>query len=188
VDYDFISKFYTNRITEIDKIHFTSNHQINEKQLKVIIKEYSMVKVLNEREAKGKSKKNLQSIAEEQAMIIAKMQSTTCWNCEYLSYHLTQVDFHAGIKSEMEKINKVLDGGVTDKEHEYNTRNSVLIEYKIIDADLNMLFKGKVATKANNDLILTEFFFSGLINELTDCELLALLSVFNTREKAGKGA
>ena len=88
----------------------------------------------------------------------------------------------------MDKINKVLDGGVTDKEHEYNTRNSVLIEYKIIDADLNLLFKGKVATKANNDLILTEFFFSGLINDLTDCELLALLSVFNTREKAGKGA
>jgi len=41
VNYDFISKFYTNRITEIDKIHFISNSQVNEKQLKVIIKEYS---------------------------------------------------------------------------------------------------------------------------------------------------
>ena len=89
VNYDFISKFYTNRITEIDKIHFISNSQINEKQLKVIIKEYSMVKVLKEREPQGKSKKNLQSIADEQADIIIKMQTTTCWNCEYLSYHLT---------------------------------------------------------------------------------------------------
>jgi hypothetical protein len=35
---------------------------------------------------------------------------------------------------------------------------------------------------------LTEFFFSGLINELNDVELLALISVFETREKAGKNA
>jgi hypothetical protein len=48
-----------------------------------------MVKVLKERENQGKSKKNLLSIAEEQADIITKMQTTTCWNCEYLSYHLT---------------------------------------------------------------------------------------------------
>ena len=115
------------------------------------------------------------------------MQTTTCWNCEYLSYHLTQVDQSVVLKIEMDKINKVLEGGVTDKENEYNTRNSVLIEYKFIDSELNMLFKGKVAAKAN-DLILTEFFFSGLINELTDCELLGLLTLFNTHEKAGKGA
>lgn len=47
-----------------------------------------------------------------------------------------------------------------------------------------MLFKGKVAEKAD-DIILTEFFFSGLMNKLTDCELLALLSVFCIRLRAG---
>ena len=61
----------------------------------------------------------------------------------------------------------------------------MLIHYNIIDAELNLLFKGKVASKANN-LILTEFFFSGLISSLNDCELLALLSIFNIREKAGR--
>lgn len=84
----------------------------------------------------------------------------------------------------MEKINKVLSGGVGEKELDFNTRNAVLMEYKIIDADLNLLFKGKVASKASN-LILTEFFFSGLISQLTDCELLALLSLFNVNERAG---
>lgn len=85
----------------------------------------------------------------------------------------------------MSRINQVLEGGLTDKEQEYNTRNQVLVHYKIIDQDLNLLFKGKVASKANN-LILTEFFFSGQIAELSDCELLATLSIFNTRERAGR--
>ena len=48
----------------------------------------------------------------------------------------------------MDKINKVLSGGVDEKEQDFNTRNSVLMEYKIIDSDLNLLFKGKVAAKA----------------------------------------
>lgn len=60
----------------------------------------------------------------------------------------------------------------------------MLMEYKIIDQDLNMLFKGKVADKAGG-ILLTEFFFSGIISELTDCELLALLSIFEVRERAG---
>ena len=59
------------------------------------------------------------------------------------------------------------------------------MEYKIIDSELNLLFKGKVAAKASN-LILTEFFFSGLISQVTDCELFALISLFNVNEIAGK--
>jgi hypothetical protein len=38
----------------------------------------------------------------------------------------------------MDKINKILSGGVGEKELDFNTRNSVLMEYKIIDADLNL--------------------------------------------------
>lgn len=53
----------------------------------------------------------------------------------------------------------------------------------MVDADLNLLFKGKVCALCN-DIILTEFFFSGLIAQLTDCELLAVLSLFCTNEKA----
>ena len=34
-------------------------------------------------------------------------------------------------------------------------------------------------------VLLTEFFFSGLINDLSDQELLAIISVFVTTEKAG---
>ena len=83
----------------------------------------------------------------------------------------------------MDQILKVLEGGVDEKENEFNMRNSVLQEYSIIDADLSLRMKGKVAVKSEN-IILTEFFFSGLISKLTDCELLALLSIFCVNERA----
>ena len=124
------------------------------------------------------------STREYQSEIIGKLKETKCWGCELLSYHITQLDCHKNYANELEKINKVLSGGVDEKEQDFNTRNSVLMEYKIIDSDLNLLFKGKVADKAQN-LILTEFFFSGLINQLTDCELLALLTLFNVRDRVG---
>jgi superfamily II RNA helicase len=112
------------------------------------------------------------------------MKETKCWGCDLLSYHITQVETHAYFKKEMDGILKVLSGGVDEKENDFNIRNSVLMEYKIIDSDLNLLYKGKVAAKADN-IILCEFFFSGYISVLTDCELLALLSVFCLNEKAG---
>jgi superfamily II RNA helicase len=84
----------------------------------------------------------------------------------------------------MDEILKVLSGGVDVKENDFNIRNSVLMEYKIIDSELNLLFKGKVAERADS-LILCELFFSGLITSLTDCELLAILSIFCLHEKAG---
>jgi len=75
---------------------------------------------------------------------------------------------------------------VDEKEADFNNRNAILTHYKIIDEDLNILFKGKVAMQACQDkVLLTEFFFSGLINDLTDPELLAILSIFVTTEKAG---
>jgi hypothetical protein len=146
----------------VDNLHFITKNQLNEKQLKVIIKEFSQIKALKE-ELTPAQKKTLVSTREYQAEIIAKMKETKCWGCDLLSYHVTQVDSHNYYASEMEKINKVLTGGVGEKEQDFNTRNNVLIEYKIIDTELNLLFKGKVASKATN-LILTEFFFSGMIS------------------------
>lgn len=58
------------------------------------------------------------------------------------------------------------------------------MKYGMIDSDLNLLFKGKVCARAD-DIIMTEFFFSGLMNSCTDCELLALLSIFCTKQRAG---
>jgi len=85
----------------------------------------------------------------------------------------------------MEEIDKVLIGNVDEKEADFNNRNAILTHYKIIDEDLNILFKGKVAMQACQDkILLTEFFFSGFIGLLTDPELLAILSIFVTTERA----
>ena len=102
-----------------------------------------------------------------------------------MSYHLTQLEVQDKYKHQMDEIDKVLVGNVDEKEADFNNRNAILTQYKIIDEDLNILFKGKVAMQACQDkVLLTEFFFSGLIGELTDPELLAILSIFVTTEKA----
>ena len=64
----------------------------------------------------------------------------------------------------------------------------MLTQYKIVDNDLNLLFKGKVATKVSSvdPILLTEFFFSGLINELSDQEVLAIISILSDQVRAGK--
>ena len=43
------------------------------------------------------------------------------------------------------EIDKILQGNVDEKEADFNNRNAILTHYKIIDEDLNILFKGKVA-------------------------------------------
>ena len=69
----------------------------------------------------------------------------------------------------MAEIDKILQGNVDEKEADFNNRNGILTHYKIIDDDLNILFKGQVAMQACQDkVLLTEFFFSGLINDLSD--------------------
>ena len=42
-----ISKFYSNKINVVD-LYFVRKNEINEKQLRLIIKEYSQIKVLKE--------------------------------------------------------------------------------------------------------------------------------------------
>lgn len=88
-------------------------------------------------------------------------------------------------KRQLEDIQKILSGGVDAKETEFNSRIAVLTHYKIVDENLNLLFKGKVAVHGSGDKILmTEFFFSGLLNQLTDQEVLAILSMFNNQQRA----
>jgi hypothetical protein len=112
------------------------------------------------------------------------MKETKCWGCDLLSYHITQTDSHVYYKKEMDSIQKILGGGIDEKQNDFDVRNSVLLNYGMIDSDLNLLFKGKVCARAD-DIIMTEFFFSGLMNSCTDCELLALLSIFCTKQRAG---
>ena len=99
---------------------------------------------------------------------------------------MTQLEVFERYQKQMEEIDKVLAGNVDEKEKDFENRNIILSHYRIIDSDYNLLFRGKVAAQvtAVDKILLTEFFFSGLINELSDQELLALCSIFVTRERA----
>lgn len=66
-----------------------------------------------------------------------------------------------------------------EKLEDFKVKTQVLINYKYLDYDMNLLFKGRVATEINNvdKFLMTELLFSGLLKNLTNEELLALFSV-----------
>ena len=166
-----ITATYNEQITTISENHlaFVRKTQLAEKQVRLIAKEYhSLLGNLSFAPVnfggKKKTKVKMQNLASKRDEIVNQIRLTKCWNCEQVSYHLTQLEVQDKYKNQMAEIDKVLVGNVDEKEADFNNRNAILTQYKIIDEDLNILFKGKVAMQACQDkVLLTEFFFSGLI-------------------------
>ena len=67
---------------------------------------------------------------------------------------------------------------------------NVLVDYKLIDRNHNLLFKGEVAREINNveKVLMTELLFSGHLKKLTNEEILALFSILSSQIKASKAA
>lgn len=189
-----INKYYQERVPNLNAkmLHFTDGKtNLHNKHLRTLLLSFA------EKNASGswkedhsayKSKKKVNELLKRRDDLVKKMSETKCWDCEQLSYHMTQTATAKKYKKELDEIMKVIQGGTNEKEREFNKRNEILTMYQIIDKDLNLLFKGKVAAKITgaDNILLTEFFFSGLINELTDLELLAILSTFSNENKAAK--
>lgn len=192
INWDMISTYYRNTIPDLTykHLHFVGRSQLNDKTLRYIVAEYAKMEgqLVEEAYKVDKKKKKRQELVDKQQSILAELKSSKCFSCNQITYHLTQYDVAKTYKKQLDDIQKVLAGGVDEKESEFNTRTAVLTQYKIVDNELNLLFKGKVAAKVSSvdSILLTEFFFSGLINELTDQELLAVLSILNNQQKAGK--
>ena len=86
---------------------------------------------------------------------------------------------------ELAMCNNVLAQESNEKEIDFNAKNMVLQEYQLIDADKNILFKGKVAKviSSADQILLTQLVFSGKLKDLTDPEILALLAILVERSK-----
>jgi superfamily II RNA helicase len=94
------------------------------------------------------------------------------------------------LDEELKVCNTLLSSESNEKEKEFDAKNKVLEEYKMIDEEQNMLFKGKVARIASSQadcILLTQLIFSGRLKDMNDEEILALLSVLMVDLKASKG-
>lgn len=81
----------------------------------------------------------------------------------------------------MKSCRSLLDTSGQEKLDDFKAKIQVLIHYKYLDYDLNLLFKGKVSELiSNNKFLLTELIFSGLLKELTNEETIAVLSLLDT--------
>jgi superfamily II RNA helicase len=65
---------------------------------------------------------------------------------------------------------------------DFKAKIQVLIHYKCLDNELNLLFRGKVAQcfASIDKILMTELIFSGILKELTNEELAAIFSVLDT--------
>ena len=78
------------------------------------------------------------------------MQALTCINCERLEYHASQCQRVHDLEEELRLCNQILSSESNSKQIEFEAKNKVLMEYKMIDEEENMLFKGKVAKEVGS--------------------------------------
>ena len=116
------------------------------------------------------------------------MQALTCINCERLEYHASQCQRVHDLEEELRLCNQILSSESNSKQIEFEAKNKVLMEYKMIDEEENMLFKGKVAKEVGSGdaIVITQLLFSGLLKKLNNEEMLALFSCLVTETRAGK--
>ena len=67
-----------------------------------------------------------------------------------------------------------------EKELDFDAKNYVLKEYGMVDADQNILFKGKVSRVVSSidPILITQLVFSGKLKDLNNEEMLAIFSIF----------
>eukprot|EP00347_Sterkiella_histriomuscorum_P019452 403341578 len=110
------------------------------------------------------------------------LRTLPCFQCNLVIKHLGQIEALKKYESEMRQCKDLMGAGGQEKLDDFKAKVQVLIHYKYIDYELNMLFKGKVSELiTNNKFLLTELIFSGLLKELNNEEIIALLSILDTQ-------
>jgi superfamily II RNA helicase len=113
------------------------------------------------------------------------MQKIECFDCSYFTAHLQQCIKCEEYEQELDYCTALLSTEGNEKENDFQAKNKVLREYKMIDDQNNVLYKGKVAkaVASVDSILMTQLLFSGSLKKLNDEEMLALLScmIFNIR-------
>ena len=85
------------------------------------------------------------------------------------------------VRAELERCKSLLNGSGQEKLDDFKAKIQVLIHYKCLDYDLNLLFRGKVAQcfVSVDKFLMTELVFSGILKDLTNEEVAAIFSVLD---------
>lgn len=92
------------------QLHFLKKSQLAEKQIKLLAKDYhSLMGNLTYAPVtfgggKKKTKTKLQNLTNKRDEIVNQIRKTKCWNCEQVSYHLTQLEVQDKYKNMMAEI------------------------------------------------------------------------------------
>jgi antiviral helicase SKI2 len=105
--------------------------------------------------------------------------------CEFRNHHMGQFFGLDLWRKEFEGYRKLMSSSGREKMDDYIAKVKVFISYGYFDKEMNFQSKGKVANEvqSTDKILTTELLFSGLLNKLTNEEIIALFSilVFNVK-------
>lgn len=125
-----ITQAFSNRIKQLNEKHlkFLDKHQLIDKQVKLIAKEYVSIRNNLQIESLKVStkRKKFNEIINQREQVITQLRASKCFGCEQVSYHMSQIEVYERYKTQMEEIDKILTGNVDEKEKDFENRNIIL--------------------------------------------------------------
>lgn len=93
-------------------------------------------------------------------------------------------------RKEFDGYRKLMSSSGREKMDDYVAKVKVFISYGYFDKEMNIQSKGKVANEiqSTDKILTTELLFSGLLNKLTNEEIIALFSILVYNVKASNKA
>ena len=99
--------------------------------------------------------------------------------CELRNYHMGQYMALDLWRKEFDGYRKLMSSSGREKMDDYIAKVKVFMSYGYFDKEMNIQSKGKVSNEiqSTDKILTTELLFSGLLNKLTNEEIIALFSI-----------
>jgi superfamily II RNA helicase len=177
------------KFTPGSEVHLTREQRLSPRMLKSLMKHFKGWQRDSHAPQGYTNKKDTAALLKTQQELLEQLCQNQCYDSEQLLYSLTKRQLHTQLRIELADCTALLDSESNEKEDDFEAKNKVLQNYQFIDENQNMLFKGKVArvVTSSDPILLTQLVFSGKLKDLSDEEMLAILSVLLDRTKASKG-
>ncbi|CDW89600.1 dead deah box helicase family protein [Stylonychia lemnae] len=176
-----VVKLYSNVIKLSSKVNLGRGGQIPVGPLKDIIFQFLDMRIFQEWKLGPMTNKEVK----EQKVLLDSINQFKCIKCPKISAHLTQIACLDSFTFDLVNCKSLLDDKDLEKSNDFSSKINVLMHYGYLDKGLNQNFKGRVfQTFSTNQFLLTELIFSGLLIDLSDEELIALISTLETQNRS----
>ncbi|EGV66332.1 Antiviral helicase ski2 [Yamadazyma tenuis] len=129
---------------------------------------------------------SLHEITQTQKKLLTTLEERTAFSCPNFKSHFAQIHKRASIEAEIASLERLFSDENLELLPDYEQRLGVLNHLGFIDAEYNVLLKGRVACEVNSgwELVMTELILDNFLGDFEPEEIVALLSAFVFEGKA----